>query len=91
MDKNTPKIVVVGQHANSSGLQSGGWTIDWQGNSDNYTGATTILEGIEEMADGKVVYDPDGSQVHEDADIAIICIGESPYAEFYGDVGHDTG
>ena len=91
LNKNTPKIVVVGQHANSSGLQSGGWTIDWQGNADNYKGATTILEGIEEMAGGEVVYDPDSSQVQEDADIAVICIGESPYAEFYGDVGHDTG
>ena len=47
IDKKTKKIVVVGEHANSSGLQSGGWTIWWQGTHENYKGATTILEGIQ--------------------------------------------
>ena len=91
LDKSTSKIVVVGAHGNSSGLQSGGWTIDWQGNSKNYKGATTILEGITRIASGEVVYDPDGTKNYEDADVAIICVGEMPYAEFFGDVGHDTG
>lgn len=57
VDPKTAKIVVVGAHANSSGLQSGGWTIDWQGTDRNYTGATTILKGIEEIAEGEVIYD----------------------------------
>ena len=91
LDKGTAKIVVVGEHGNSSGLQSGGWTIDWQGSSKNYKGATTILDGITRIASGEVVYDPDGTEKFKDADVAIICVGEMPYAEFFGDVGHDTG
>jgi len=35
IDKTAKKIVVVGEHANNSGLQSGGWTIAWQGGKEN--------------------------------------------------------
>ena len=85
------KIVVVGAHANDAGLQSGGWTLSWQGGPGSYSGATTLLDGIRDRAAGEVVYDPDGTGAHLDADVAIICVGEQPYAEFFGDVGHDTG
>jgi beta-glucosidase len=91
IDKNTQKIVVVGEHANNSGLQSGGWTVAWQGVKENYVGATTILEGINVVANGKVVYDADATGNHSDADVAIIVVGETPYAEFVGDVGDGTG
>jgi beta-glucosidase len=91
LDKNTNKIVVVGEHANNSGLQSGGWTISWQGDAENYSGATTILEGIEDASNGSVVYDSDGTGDHTDADVAIIVVGETPYAEFIGDIGDGTG
>ena len=84
------KIVVVGAHANNAGLQSGGWTIDWQGTDRNYTGATTILEGIQKISNTEVVYDPDGTREYADADVAIICVGEPPYAEFFGDIGHES-
>lgn len=88
--KTTNKIVVVGEHANSSGLQSGGWTINWQGTKDNYKGATTILEGIKKQSKGKVVYDSIALGKHFDADLAIIVVGENPYAEFFGDIGHES-
>lgn len=91
IDKNTKKIVVVGEHANNSGLQSGGWTIDWQGGNKNYNGATTILEGIQNIAGGNVIYDEQGTGNHTDADVAIIVVGETPYAEFFGDIGNGTG
>lgn len=91
IDKNTPKIVVVGEHANNTGLQSGGWTIKWQGIKDNYSGASTIIDGIKKMAHGKVIYDQNATQLHPDADIAIIVIGETPYAEFFGDIGDGNG
>ena len=91
LEKDLNKIVVVGEHAHSAGLQSGGWTIDWQGSAKNYEGATTILEGIRKHTTAEVVYDQDATDAHKDADVAIICIGEAPYAEFFGDVGHDTG
>ncbi|QBA64729.1 glycoside hydrolase family 3 protein [Muriicola soli] len=87
LDKSLNKIVVVGEHANNAGLQSGGWTIHWQGSSENYTGSTTILEGIKKMAKGEVVYDIDATANHDDADVAIVVIGETPYAELFGDIG----
>ncbi len=88
--KNVSKIVVVGEHAHNSGLQSGGWTINWQGTSKNYKGATTILEGIQMKSEAKVVYDKDASAKYFDADLAIIVVGETPYAEFFGDIGHES-
>lgn len=87
LDKGYSKIVVVGEHANNSGLQSGGWTVNWQGTTENYKGATTILEGIQKLAKGEVVYDPNASEEHDDADVAIIVVGETPYAESFGDIG----
>ena len=90
ISKETKKIVVVGEHANSSGLQSGGWTVNWQGTQKNYKGATTILNGIKKLAKGTVVYDKDATQNHFDADVAIIVVGENPYAEFFGDIGHES-
>ena len=88
--KETKKIVVVGEHANSSGLQSGGWSINWQGTKGNYKGSTNILEGINKIAKGNVVYDADATKNHFDADVAIIVVGEIPYAEFFGDIGHES-
>ena len=84
------KIVVVGPHADNAGLQSGGWTIDWQGTDRNYTGGTTILRGIQKTSKADVVYDREGTGKHSDADVAIICVGEPPYAEFFGDIGHES-
>ncbi|MCE2612411.1 glycoside hydrolase family 3 C-terminal domain-containing protein [Flavobacteriaceae bacterium D16] len=89
LDKKLKRIVVVGEHADSSGLQSGGWTINWQGTTENYLGASSIIDGIREAAYGEVVYDAGGVDLHPDADVAIICVGEKPYAEFFGDVGHE--
>ena len=91
IDKTTKKIVVVGKHANNSGLQSGGWTISWQGIQENYKGATTILEGIQSKSEGLVMYDPNGTGNHLDADIAIVVVGEIPYAEALGDIGDGKG
>lgn len=87
--KATSKIVVVGEFANNSGLQSGGWTIDWQGRQENYEGATTILEGIQKVSEGEVLYDKNGTADHVDVDVAIVVVGETPYAEFFGDIGGD--
>ncbi len=86
LKKNT-KIVVVGPFANNSGLQSGGWTINWQGTKENYQGATTILEGIQKFQDSEVKFDLDGTANIEDVDVAVIVVGENPYAEFFGDIG----
>jgi beta-glucosidase len=87
LNKNLNKIVVVGEHANNAGLQSGGWTIAWQGVTENYKGATTILEGIKQQTDAEIIFDETAKEQHPDADVAIIVVGETPYAEFFGDIG----
>jgi len=84
--KKDAKIVVVGEFGNNSGLQSGGWTVNWQGMTENYAGATTILEGIRKKSSQEVIHDWDGSAA-SDAEVAIIVVGETPYAEFMGDIG----
>ena len=78
ISKITSKIVVVGEHANNTGLQSGGWTVNWQGTKENYKGATSILDGIRKQSEGTVVYDKDASAQHFDADIAHYCSGRNP-------------
>jgi beta-glucosidase len=90
LSKQTKKIVVVGEHADNSGLQSGGWTVNWQGNLQSYRGATTILDGIREQYEGVLVYDTTANQPQLDADVAIIVVGETPYAEFFGDINEES-
>jgi beta-glucosidase len=82
-------VFVAGKNANNIGNQCGGWTISWQGGSGDITPGTTILEGIEnEVAagGGTVTFSEDGtgSGGH---DVAIVVIGETPYAEGVGDDG----
>jgi beta-glucosidase len=90
LKKKGSKIVVIGEHADNAGLQSGGWTIAWQGTQEHYAGATTILQGIQAMAEGDVIYDKHAKGHHYDADIALIVVGEKPYAEFMGDIKDDS-
>ena len=85
-------IFVGGQAADDIGIQSGGWTIDWQGRAGNITPGTTILEGIEaSVPDGVTVYyDKFGNLGRVDAsgvepDLCIAVVGERPYAEYEGD------
>ena len=91
INKNVNKIVVVGEHANNSGLQSGGWSVNWQGTQESYAGSTTILQGIKSLAAGEVMYDEDAKGNHFDADVAIIVVGETPYAETFGDIRDGGG
>ncbi len=78
------KIAVVGRHGNNSGLQSGGWTIHWQGQSQNYAGATTIYDAIKAVGSG-VEYAENGCYAEMAADKAVVVVGEDPYAESLGD------
>jgi beta-glucosidase len=88
--KDAPLIFVAGEAADDIGIQSGGWTIEWQGKAGDITKGTTILEGIKETVspDTKVVYDRLGKfgRIKDTADIGIAVVGEQPYAEGVGDV-----
>lgn len=77
-------IAVVGRHANNSGLQSGGWSIHWQGQTHSYSSATTILDGIQGFA-SDVQYEPTQCTESMTARKVVAVVGELPYAEFMGD------
>lgn len=85
--KKLNRIHVAGKSADDIGNQCGGWTISWQGKSGaNTTGGTTILKAIVETVSPqtKVTYSKDGADA-AGADLGIIVIGETPYAEWMGD------
>ena len=84
--KNMKNIFVAGKNADDIGNQSGGWTISWQGSSGEITDGTTILEGIRKnVKEGvNVKYNKEGMGP-AGYDIAIVILGETPYAEGEGD------
>jgi beta-glucosidase len=87
------RLLVAGDGADNIGKQSGGWTVTWQGtgtqNSD-FPQGSSILTGIRrqvEAGGGSVTYSADGSfNPAQKPDLAIVVIGENPYAEFDGDI-----
>lgn len=88
--KDTPLIFVAGPGADDVGIQCGGWTIEWQGESGDITPGTTILEAIKSAVseDTTVLYTRWGrfeGVRDEIADVGIIVVGEMPYAEGIGD------
>jgi len=90
------KILVAGAGANSLPMQSGGWTITWQGRDTaaaDFPGATSVFEGIKkatESAGGEAVLSVSGAYDVR-PDVAIVVFGETPYAEFEGDLETDRG
>jgi beta-glucosidase len=93
---SSQRILVAGKNAHNKGHQCGGFTVAWQGTSGNdfIPGGTSIWEGIEQVAPAATL-SADGSgreaspQLH---DVAVVVIGETPYAEGMGDLrtGHDV-
>jgi beta-glucosidase len=81
----TPGIVVAGKAADDIGMQCGGWTITWQGATGPITQGTTILQAIRNAAPRSTVsFSPTG-EVAKGAKVAVVVIGEPPYAEGKGD------
>jgi beta-glucosidase len=81
-------IYVAGRNADNIGNQAGGWTIQWQGASGDIIPGTTILEGIREVApQATVTFSEDASAPTTGADVGVVVVGETPYAEGYGDIG----
>ena len=87
LSKKLARIHVGGKSADDIGNQCGGWTIEWQGKSGDVTpGGTTILKAIQNTVSPatKVTFSKDGSGAGG-ADVGIVVIGETPYAEGMGD------
>jgi beta-glucosidase len=84
--KDVGRLHVVGPGADDIGMQSGGWTIEWQGAMGAITEGTTILAAIRKaVAEGTAVtHSADGTGA-EGADAVVVVVGERPYAEMWGD------
>jgi beta-glucosidase len=82
------RIYVAGSNADDIGNQAGGWTVAWQGLSGDVIPGDTILEGIRQVApDAQVTFSEDASAPTAGNDVGIVVVGETPYAEGFGDVG----
>jgi beta-glucosidase len=87
--KTAKRIHVAGRGADDLGIQCGGWTIEWQGKTGEVTpGGTTILAALRQACDNAsfVTYAADGGSP-AGADVAVVVVGETPYAEGAGDDG----
>ena len=85
------RVLITGPGADSMAMQAGGWTISWQGGDTtaaDFPKGQTIGRAIAaavQAAGGQaaVAADLDGMAK---PDVAVIVLGERPYAEFEGDL-----
>jgi beta-glucosidase len=81
--KKTVKIYLTGPASDNVGIQCGGWTLSWQGETDsNLNNGISLKDALNEVLTkngGSLVENP------KDADVIILAIGEKPYAEMQGD------
>ena len=80
---------MVGSGADDIQKQTGGWSLTWQGNENvlerDFPGATTVLSATRQLlGDDRVVTDIDRAGPDT---VALVVIGEDPYAEMLGDIG----
>ncbi|GIL41682.1 glycoside hydrolase family 3 protein [Roseiterribacter gracilis] len=84
-------VLIAGDGADNIAKQSGGWTISWQGTGStnrDFPQGMSIYAGLQqaiESGGGRVELSADGS-FQTKPDVAIVVIGEDPYAEFQGDL-----
>jgi len=82
--KQGASILVIGPAADQTGVYCGGWTKEWLGVS-RVQGGSTILDGFNELKQAyglKILTDPAKAS---EADVIVLCIGETSYAEWLGD------
>ncbi|MCW3846409.1 exo 1,3/1,4-beta-D-glucan glucohydrolase [Sphingomonas sp. LB-2] len=89
--KASANVLVTGPGADSMQMQTGGWTLSWQGDgnpNEMFPGGTTIYKGIADAVTaggGKTELSADGSFKTKPY-VAIVVFGEQPYAEMRGDI-----
>ena len=89
--RRTGKILVVGNGADSMPMQTGGWSLTWQGDKTttaDYPFGDTLLAALREtLGPGRVDYSPDGTGVNVRSYAAVVMVAaEKPYAEGAGDI-----
>lgn len=86
------RVFVAGKAADSLELQTGGWTLSWQGTGNpntDFPNGESIFEGIQtrvEAGGGSATLDVSGESASDAYDAIVAVIGERPYAEGQGDL-----
>lgn len=85
------RVLIAGDGADNIAKQAGGWSVSWQGTDNtnaDFPNATSIYAGLRqqiEAAGGSAEFSEDGRYTNT-PDVAIVVIGEAPYAEWFGDI-----
>ena len=75
-------IYLTGPASDNIGLMSGGWTTNWQGNTDNiFNVGTSLKDGLEQEIT---------LSSYDISDVVIVALAETPYAEGIGDQGYPS-
>ena len=89
--RNGARVLIAGSGADNMAMQAGGWTISWQGTDTtaaDFTNGQTIGRAIAAAVKangGAATISPAGT-FDAKPDVALVVLGEKPYAEFEGDV-----
>ena len=89
--KRKGRILLVGKGADSLPMQSGGWSLTWQGDqttTSDYPNATTLLAAMRKsLGSDRVDYSADATGVDVKRYSAVVMVAaEKPYAEGAGDI-----
>jgi len=89
--RNGSNVLIAGSGADNMAMQAGGWTISWQGadtTAADFINGQTLGRAISEaVKTGGGTANISATGIFEKKpDVAIIVLGEKPYAEFEGDV-----
>ncbi|MDO6684653.1 MULTISPECIES: glycoside hydrolase family 3 protein [unclassified Agarivorans] len=87
------KVLIAGSAVDDIQKQTGGWSITWQGDEtskQDFPNAATLKDALINQLGQQQVIDFNEQNQHKisDIDVAIVVIGESPYAEMVGDLKH---
>jgi beta-glucosidase len=82
------RILVAGRLADDRGAQCGGFTLAWQGvrGNDAIEGGTSVWEAVRAVSPGAELSLDGGAADPARHDVAVVVIGEHPYAEGQGDI-----
>ena len=87
------RVLIAGSAADDMAAQAGGWTITWQGTDTtaaDFPNGQTVGRAIADAVrggGGQATLSPKGEFAAK-PDVAVVVLGERPYAEFEGDVPH---
>lgn len=79
-------VYVAGSNADNIGNQAGGWTLTWQGGSTNVIPGQTVLDAVRTASKARVQFSETASDPVPANAAGVVVVGETPYAEGFGDV-----